>query len=216
MVNYSNSIIYKLCCKDPEIKEIYVGSTTNFYRRKQKHKSICNNSNDKSYNFNVYEFIRNNGGFDNWEMIEIEKYKCNDKNELRARERYFLEQLGASLNMRIPSRTIEEKKENRKKYREENQDKNKEYFKKYREENQDKIKEYQKENQDKIKEYFKKYYQENQDKVKENIKKYQKENQDKLKEYHKKYSSKKINCELCNKEMNKSSLNRHKKNIHNI
>jgi predicted GIY-YIG superfamily endonuclease len=77
MVNYNNSIIYKLCCKDPEITEIYVGSTTNFYRRKQKHKSTCNNSNDKGYNLNIYQFIRDNGGWENWQMVEVERYKCN-------------------------------------------------------------------------------------------------------------------------------------------
>ena len=50
MVNYANGIIYKLCCLDPNITEIYIGSTTNKYRRKQQHKGICNNVNGKKYN----------------------------------------------------------------------------------------------------------------------------------------------------------------------
>ena len=58
MVNYNNSIIYKLCCKDTNITDIYVGSTTNFYRRKQDHKQQCNNTNSKEYNKNAYQFIR--------------------------------------------------------------------------------------------------------------------------------------------------------------
>ena len=66
MVNYSNSIIYKLCCLDPNIIEIYIGSTTNKYRRKQQHKSSCNSSNGKYYNLYLYQFIRENGGFANW------------------------------------------------------------------------------------------------------------------------------------------------------
>ena len=37
--------------------------------------------------------IRKNGGWENWCMIEIEKYPCNDKNEAKARERYWLETL---------------------------------------------------------------------------------------------------------------------------
>ena len=85
MVNYTKSIIYKLCCKNPEIKEIYVGSTTNFIKRKYKHKSACNNVKDKDYNYNIYKYIRENGGFSNWDMIEIEKHSCNDKNELHKR-----------------------------------------------------------------------------------------------------------------------------------
>ena len=30
--------------------------------------------------------IRENGDWNNWSMIEIEKYPCNDDNEARARE----------------------------------------------------------------------------------------------------------------------------------
>ena len=146
MVNYNNSIIYKLCCKDPEIKEIYIGSTTNFYRRKQNHKSKCNNSNNKSYNLNVYKFIRENGNWENWQMVEVERYKAIDKQDLHKQERYILEKLGASLNRNIPSRTIKE-------YYQENQDKFKEYY----QENQDKYKEYYQENKEKNKEYQKKY-----------------------------------------------------------
>ena len=123
MVNYSQSIIYKICCRNPDIKEIYIGSTTNFYRRKQEHKSICNNSNIKNYNLNVYKFIRNNGGWDNWEMVEVERYKAIDKQDLHKQERYWLEQLGATLNSQIPNRSIKEWKDN-----------NKEKIKEYRKE----------------------------------------------------------------------------------
>ena len=63
MVNYSKGIVYKLCCKDVNITDIYIGSTTNFTRRKWGHKTACNNEKDKSYNFKVYQFIRNHGGF---------------------------------------------------------------------------------------------------------------------------------------------------------
>ncbi len=62
-INYSNTIIYKLCCNDPEITDIYIGNTTNFTKRKNNHKSCCNNSNDKNHNFYVYQFIRNHGGW---------------------------------------------------------------------------------------------------------------------------------------------------------
>ena len=46
MVNYNKSMIYKICCNDLKIKEIYIGSTTNFTKRKQTHKSYCNNINE--------------------------------------------------------------------------------------------------------------------------------------------------------------------------
>ena len=86
MTKYDQSIIYKICCKDLSIQDIYIGSTTNFKSRKCRHKTTCNNINDKSYNHYKYEFIRNNGGWDNWEMVFIKEVKCNSKLELHAEE----------------------------------------------------------------------------------------------------------------------------------
>jgi hypothetical protein len=108
MVNYSDSLIYKLCCKDPSITDIYIGSTTNKHRRKQEHKSRCNNPNAKGYNYYIYQFIRNNGNFDNWDMIIIEEYSCESKNQLEMRERYWIENLQSTLNKIIPTRTKRE------------------------------------------------------------------------------------------------------------
>ena len=87
MTKYDQSIIYKLRCKDTNITEIYVGSTTNFKHRKYCHKSRCNSVTLKGYNLKVYKFIRDNGGFENWCMIEIEKYNAIDKRDLEKRER---------------------------------------------------------------------------------------------------------------------------------
>ncbi len=107
--DYSRCIIYKIVCNDLEIKDLYVGSTTEFTKRKYKHKNNCININSIEYNFKVYDFIRNNGGWNNWIMIEIEKFPCNDGNEARARERYWCETLSATLNDRTPYKIIIEK-----------------------------------------------------------------------------------------------------------
>jgi len=37
-IDYSKSIIYKICCNDINIIDIYIGSTTNFITRKAEHK----------------------------------------------------------------------------------------------------------------------------------------------------------------------------------
>jgi len=108
MVNYNNSVIYKLCSKDTNIKDIYIGSTTNFTRRKADHKRKINDCNNKEYNYKKSVFIRDNGGWENWDMVLIEKVNCNDKLELHKIERYYIEKFKSSLNMRIPSRTLEE------------------------------------------------------------------------------------------------------------
>ncbi len=122
MVNYSKSMIYKLCCKDPNITDIYIGSTTNFYRRKSEHKKCCNNENDKRYNTNVYKFIRDNSGFDNWDMILIENVSCNNKIELLKIERKYIDELKSTLNTYKSYITDEEKIKYKKEYNEENKE----------------------------------------------------------------------------------------------
>ena len=71
-VDYSKTIIYKIVCKDLEVKDLYIGSTTNFIKRKYGHKSNYNSNKTHIYNRKIYVTIRKYGGFENWEMIEIE------------------------------------------------------------------------------------------------------------------------------------------------
>ncbi len=97
-IKYENILTYKVCCKDIDIKDIYVGHTTNFTKRKSEHKSICSNVNNKKYNTFLYTFIRANGGWKNWDMIEISKIRCNDSNEAKAQERKLIEELKPTLN----------------------------------------------------------------------------------------------------------------------
>ena len=109
-INYENSIMYRIVCKDPEITDCYVGSTCNFIKRRNTHKTNCNRTNSKEYNYNVYKFIRANGGWNNFDLIEIEKYEAIDKQDKLKRERYWLEFYNAKLNSNIPSRTKREYK----------------------------------------------------------------------------------------------------------
>tara|TARA_Y100000389_G_scaffold108656_1_gene105784 strand:- start:502 stop:978 length:477 start_codon:yes stop_codon:yes gene_type:complete len=106
---YQNSSIYKLVHRnDLDNENIYIGSTTNFRGRKGIHKSNYFNINSKNHNVPIYQYIRNNGGWDNWLMIEIEKFSCNDKRELEIRERYWIEKNKSKLNACIPTRTPKE------------------------------------------------------------------------------------------------------------
>lgn len=99
-IGYSNTIIYKIVCNDLNVKECYVGHTTSFSHRKANHKKNCNNINSNRYNCKVYQFIRENGGWENWAMIEIEKVNCADSLEAKKRERYWIELLNAKLNIK--------------------------------------------------------------------------------------------------------------------
>jgi len=196
-INYSNSCVYKICCNDINITDCYVGSTTNFNKRKKDHKSACYNENNKDYNYNVYKFIRDNGGWDNWTVVLVESYhECKSKKELHKFERYHMEQLEAKLNSQVPGRTPKE-------YRKNNSEKKKEYDKEYCQNNADKMKEYRKNNSEKKKEYDKEYRQDNVEKIKEKEKKYRQNNAERIKE--------KVECKFCKSIVQKCSLSRHRK-----
>jgi hypothetical protein len=102
-MNYANAVIYKIVCNDLTITDCYVGSTTNFTKRKHQHKSDC-----KSRNLKIYQTIRANGDWDNWVMALVEEFPTTSKLLLDQRERYWIETLNANLNCQIPARTLTE------------------------------------------------------------------------------------------------------------
>jgi hypothetical protein len=200
-IDYSKTIIYKLVCNDLNIKDLYVGYTTDFKSRKNKHKSNCNNQNSKDYNLKVYQFIRANGSWENWSMIEIEKYPCKDIYEATARERYYYELLGGTLNSCVPNRCKkeynkqykEEHKEQYKQYREEHKEQLIEYNKQYREENKEQISKQRKQYYQEHIEQYKQYYQDN----KNNILQYKKQYREQKKEQIKAQAESKYTCCCC-------------------
>jgi len=117
MPKYENSVIYKIKHnEDYDDNDIYVGSTSNFKNRKNQHKTTCNNEKSKKYDYPVYQYIRDNGNWDNFVMIPIEQYSCNNKDELVIRERYHIDLLRPALNKYIPTRTKKEYYEDNKEY----------------------------------------------------------------------------------------------------
>ena len=109
--DYSKTVIYELVCDDLAITHKYVGSTTDIIRRRNKHKSSCNNPKEPQYNTNLYQTIRNNGGWGNWKMKIIEQFPCKNNIEACIRERHFYDLLNPTLNKNKPHITTEEKKE---------------------------------------------------------------------------------------------------------
>ena len=138
--DYSKTIIYKILHKeDYDNAYIYIGSTTDFIRRKTKHKSSCNCVTNRDHNDKKYQYIRNNGGWGEWNMIEVEKFPCNDGNEARAREEYWRCQFNSKLNSIRAYTTDVQRLEQMKQYNENNKDKYLEYQKKYYEIHKDNI-----------------------------------------------------------------------------
>ena len=96
-INYKKVYVYKIVCNDTNIKDCYVGHTTNFNNRKHIHKSDYTNNPQRK----LYKFIREHGGWENWSMILIETCDFGEEgNELLARqkEREWQENLNATLN----------------------------------------------------------------------------------------------------------------------
>ena len=234
-INFSKTVIYKICCNDPTITDIYIGHTTDLIRRRYEHKSKCNNVNSKEYNSKQYHFIRENGGWTNWTLIQIEEYPCKDVNEARTRERYWIETLKSSLNSDIPNRTAKE-------YREDNKEVLAQKKKEFREANKEVIaqkkKEYHETNKEKILEKAKEYYQANKEKILKRVKtyaetkkevlaeknkEYRKSNKERIAERKKEYreankeviyekAKERIRCEACNCDVPRRHISTHNKN----
>lgn len=100
VIDYSNTIIYKIVCKDPNVTDLYVGHTTSFNTRKYQHKISC--SSPVTSHTKIYKVINENGGWDNWEMLEIATYNCKDATEARIKENQHYEELKATLNTVSP------------------------------------------------------------------------------------------------------------------
>ena len=173
--------LYKICCLDVTKDQIYVGSCNSLKDRKYRHKYSCSHEADVKHNYPVYQYIRENGGYDNFDFIVLEKIEYDEKYELHARERYWIETLKASLNAIIPTRTRKEHYEDNKvelikKNRQwvlKNPEKNKEYHNKYYRDNKEEINVRKKEYNQENKEYFaqkkKEYYLNNKDKFKKQL-----------------------------------------------
>lgn len=134
-------VIYKITCKDENIKDFYIGSTKNFNARKGIHKYYSKNK----LNLKLYNFINNNQGWDNFKMEILMDYpEIENRKELNKIEYKFIFDLNPTLNGTNPAQY---------------EDKN-DYYRKY----------YQK-NPDRVKSYSKKYYHANKEKVINRIKK---------------------------------------------
>ena len=148
MPDYKNGCVYLIKHnQDFDNENVYIGSCCNFIRRKCEHKSVCNNPNIRNYDLKLYKSIRENGGWEEWIMMKLHDYPCNNKYELNKEERRVIDEYKSKLNISIPTRSYYECQ---KFYREKTADKQKERLKIYREQNADKIKEKQKLNKNRV------------------------------------------------------------------
>lgn len=189
MVNYQNGKIYKIVGNG----NTYYGSTSEptLAKRLAKHRN------------NYKAYLKGNGGcttsfkcFENdnmdFDISLVELFPCDTKDQLHARERYYIEN-NECVNKYIPSRKrqeymtlyIEKNREilntKRKEHYEQNKDKAKEYYvqnnekiKENRVKNKEKSKQYFEENKEKIVKQSKERYEKNKERIsKQNKERYE-------------------------------------------
>jgi hypothetical protein len=144
MDRYKNGKIYKII--DNTTGNIYIGSTCEptLAHRLAKHKNSYIKYLKGKYHFvTSFKILENN----DYDIILLEEYSCETKDQLLARERYYIENNNC-VNKIIPTRNMKEYyknnkdkiKEQQKEYYENNKDKKLEYQKQYKELNIEKIK----------------------------------------------------------------------------
>jgi len=179
---YQRGKIYRIVCNTTGLQ--YYGSTieNKLCTRLAHHKAEYKRNVNKKTNHYVSSFkiLENN----NYEMILVENFVCNSKDELHQRERFYIEN-NECVNKQIPIRTKEEHKEYFDKWCEENKDLTKETKKEYYEQNKDEIlvrqKEYYEQNKDEILEKCKAYKELKKDTIKEKNKEYREQNKEIIK-----------------------------------
>jgi len=220
--------MYKICPKNKDLSYCYIGQTTNFTNRKRQHvKNTVTESDKKHYHLKHYETIRQNGGWNEWEMIEIEKFNGKTKLEARMREQELIKEHKANLNSVSAFVTEEERSSTKKaiteKYREENKELLKEQTKQYKENHKDiiseQMKKYREENKEKIRAKTKEYIENNKEKHDETQKAWREKNKEILKEKRKIYDAKKKEERLLAKpvinEEEKQAIQKEKRDKYN-
>jgi len=164
MVNYGNGKIYKIISDQTDL--IYIGSTTRkLCDRKCNHKSLMKCSSR--------EILQ----YEDAEIILIESYSCNSKEELKSREQYYMDKFRKDgFNVINKNRAIgldeNRKKNNAKDYYEKNKDKIKDLSKNYHQNKRCKTK---------LKEKDKRRYENNKEKMKIQMKEnYEKNRHEKI------------------------------------
>ena len=133
MVQYSNGRIYKIICDNDD--SIYIGSCSMDLRKRLSNHKMKNSKCSSKYLFEQGDC----------DIILIEKYPCNDCEELRMREQYWMniyKKNGFKLvNSRKAYLTVEQIKESKNQYKINNKERKKELNKKSWENNKWKYKE---------------------------------------------------------------------------
>ena len=103
--NYANTLIYKIKCKDQSVPDFYLGySTFPLIHVAKMFQVRCKNDNK----WPVCEFVRKNGGFENWVFERLDSKPCTTSLEAHTELRKHFDASPPSLNKHLPTRTNKE------------------------------------------------------------------------------------------------------------
>tara|TARA_R110002126_G_scaffold74443_3_gene185698 strand:- start:7056 stop:7661 length:606 start_codon:yes stop_codon:yes gene_type:complete len=106
--------IYKIVSKKDRNK-IYIGSCWDFTRRKIDHKSKCYNEKNRHYNTPVYRYIRENGGWTEFEIYAIDGGNYESIREREQIEQTYINLYGGVENLLNSQNAVENKQQTREK-----------------------------------------------------------------------------------------------------
>ena len=133
MTDYSKTVIYKIQHLDKD-ELLYVGHTTNFTKRKCLHKHNC-----KTKTSPLYKMMRENGGWECFNMIVIKDFPCANRTEACLEEDKVMRAMKANMNTLRAYTTPEEKYGQRKEYNQANKEVINEKHKVYYQANKEQI-----------------------------------------------------------------------------
>jgi hypothetical protein len=102
---------------------------------------MCHNEASKFYHLKIYQTIRDNGGWTNWDMKPLEEFPCENNTQQVIREQYWIDKLKPDMNCIVAYREGVNQYEKRKAYYVANKQAISEQHKAYRQENRQAISE---------------------------------------------------------------------------
>ena len=189
--------IYKLIKKDAINDDmIYIGSTEDINNRMSTHKIRCNNIKSRNYNYKVYKYIRDNGGWNEWKYEIIDEVEVALREDAGIYEGEYIIKYDAinKLNDRVAGRT----------------------YKEYYVQNIEKIKEYRVQNKDLILQKKKENYQQNKEDILQKQKQYYQQNKEQIKQKYQQNKEQLLQKKKEYRNKNKDAINERRRELRRL
>jgi hypothetical protein len=89
--NFADTDVYIIVCKDPAVRDVYVGYSTALHSAISRHRrlSALESKGDKP----LYSTLRKHGGWDNWRIEALERCRCETRKDAHIRKEHWVKVL---------------------------------------------------------------------------------------------------------------------------